>query len=130
MNRRHFITLLGGATLALPLGPRVATAEAAVRRIGLLSSLSPNDPEAQARVEALQQGLKDIGWIEGRNLHFDFRWASGEGEEMRALARELVARKPDLIVSVATPATSALLSETRTIPIVFVPVTDPVGLGL
>jgi len=95
----------------------------------MLSGFAATDPEAQARVAALQQGLKDLGWLEGRNLSIDFSWGTGEREEMRALARELIDLKPDLIVGVTTPAVTALVQETRTIPILFVNIVDPVGRG-
>jgi putative tryptophan/tyrosine transport system substrate-binding protein len=130
MNRRTFITLLGGAAAAWPLA-HAATAQPLdrVRRIAMLSGFAATDPEAQARVVALQQGLKELGWLEGRNLSIDFRWGTGEREEMRALARELIDLKPDLIVGVTTPAVTALVQETRTIPILFVNIVDPVGRG-
>jgi putative ABC transport system substrate-binding protein len=128
ITRRQFAGALGNAAL-WPIAADDAMAEAAVRRIGLLGSLSSTDPEAQARNDALQQGLKDLGWVEGVNLQFEFRWVGGEGDELRVMARELVALKPDLIVSHATPATAALLKETHTVPILFIPATDPVASG-
>jgi putative ABC transport system substrate-binding protein len=122
--------MLGAFGSAMLLPVNSVMAQSGVRRIGLLSGLSPTDPETQVRVAALEEGLKEFGWIAGRNLHFEFRWAGGEGEEiMRSLAHELVTLKPDLIIGVATPAVAALLAETRTIPILFVPLTDPLGLG-
>jgi putative ABC transport system substrate-binding protein len=129
-RRREFVSLLGGAA-AWPLAAPAATAQPSDRvgRIAMLSGFAATDPEAQARVAALQQGLKDLGWLEGRNLSIDFSWGTGEREEMRALARELIDLKPDLIVGVTTPAVTALVQETRTIPILFVNIVDPVGRG-
>jgi putative ABC transport system substrate-binding protein len=130
VRRREFITLIGGAA-AWPLAARAAIAQAAdrVRRIAMLSGFAGADPEAQARVAALREGLKELGWAEGRNIHIDFRWGAGQGDQMRALARELVDLKPDLIVGMTTPAVTALVQETKTIPILFVNIVDPVGRG-
>ncbi len=100
-----------------------------MRRIAMLSGLAANDSEAQARVAAFQQGLKELGWREGRNLHIDFRWSTGDAAEMRTIARELVELNPDLIVGMTTPAVAALVQETKTIPIVFASIVDPVGRG-
>ena len=100
-----------------------------MRRIAMLSGLAANDSEAQARVAAFQQGLKELGWREGRNLHIDFRWSTGDATEMPTFAKELVELKPDLIVGMTTPAVAALVQETKTIPIVFASIVDPVGRG-
>ena len=126
-NRRAFITLLGGAAAR----PRSAWAQHAeqIRRIAMLSGLAANDPEGQARLDAFHQGLKELGWTAGRNLHIDFRWSSGDPAETRTLARELVELRPELIVGMTTPAVAALVEETKTIPIVFAGVVDPVGRG-
>jgi putative ABC transport system substrate-binding protein len=126
-TRREFITLLGGAA-AWPLASRAQQGEP-VRRIGVLLGIAESDPEGQARVAALHQGLRDLGWIDGRNVRFDIRRLAGETEQMRPFARELVELKPDLIVAATTPAVAALLQETQTVPIVFVQVVDPVGRG-
>jgi putative tryptophan/tyrosine transport system substrate-binding protein len=130
MRRREFITLVGGVAACL-LAPHGTIAQPSdrARRIAMLSGLAATDPEAQARVAALQQGLKELGWTEGHNLSIDFRWGSGESEQMRALARELVDLKPDLIVGMTTPAVTALVQETTTIPILFVNIVDPLGSG-
>ena len=127
MRRREFITL-GGATVAWPLVARAQQAER-MRRIAMLSGFAASDPEAQTRVAAFQQGLRDLGWIEGRNIHIDFRWSTGGTDEMRTFAKELVELKPDLIVGMTTPAVAALVQETKTIPIVFVNIVDPLGRG-
>jgi putative ABC transport system substrate-binding protein len=127
INRRQL--MCGTLACAAPSLMGSALAQSGIRRVGWLGSLSASDPDAQIRIAALQEGLKELGWIEGRNLHLEVRWAGGEGEELRALAHNLVALKPDLIIGQATPAVAALLAETRMIPILFAPVTDPVGLG-
>jgi putative ABC transport system substrate-binding protein len=130
MTRREFVSLLGGAA-AWPLAAQAATAQPSdrVRRIAMLSGLAATDPEVQARVAALQQGLKELGWTEGRNVSIDFRWGTGERDQMRAFARELIDLKPDLIVGMTTPAVTALVQETTTIPILFVNIVDPLGRG-
>jgi putative ABC transport system substrate-binding protein len=130
MRRREFVSLLGGAA-AWPLAAHAATAQPSdrVRRIAMLSGLAATDPEVQARVAALQQGLKELGWTEGRNVSIDFRWGTGERDQMRAFARELIDLKPDLIVGMTTPAVTALVQETTTIPILFVNIVDPLGRG-
>jgi putative tryptophan/tyrosine transport system substrate-binding protein len=132
MRRRQFIRLLGGAVTMPLLWPLPLGAQTPERgkRIAVLSGFTPGDPEAQARMAAFQAGLKDLGWTDGRNLRVDFRWGGGGGaDDMRRLAREAVDLRPDVILAVTTPAVGALLQETRTIPIVFVQVTDPVGSG-
>jgi putative ABC transport system substrate-binding protein len=128
MKRRAFITLLGAA-VAWPLAARAQQA-GAMRRIGVLMPFTPDDPEDRARVAALQAGLKQLGWIEGQNVRFEYRWYGGDADRARALAKELVGLQPELIVAGATPAALALRQETRTLPIVFVGGADPVGLGL
>ena len=131
MNRREFITLLGGPVAASAmLRPLAAHAQAdSARRIVMLTGMAESDPEAQARVASFQQGLRALGWIDGRNLRLDFLWGTGDAGGLRQLAKEAVERKPDLIVGVTTPAVAALAQETRTIPILFVQVVDPVGRG-
>ena len=127
MRRREFITLLGGAAAS----PHVAGAQQGerVRRIGVLMNLSSDDREGQARVAAFRDGLQRSGWIEGRNARLDIRWAAGEAERFRVLAKELVALAPDIILAASGTAMPPLLQATRTIPIVFVQVADPVGNG-
>jgi ABC-type uncharacterized transport system substrate-binding protein len=128
MKRREFIMLLGSAAAAWPLVARTQQAER-IRRIAMLSGLTASDPEAQARVAAFDQGLKELGWIAGRSLHIDFRWSGGDTAVMRTLARELAELKPELIVGMTTPAVAALVKEIKTIPIVFAGIVDPVGRG-
>jgi putative ABC transport system substrate-binding protein len=129
-RRREFITLVGGvAACLLARNDAIAQPSDRIRRIAMLSGFAATDPEAQARVAALQQGLKELGWTEGRNLSIDFRWATGERDQMRAFARELIELKPDLILGMTTPAVTALVQETNTIPILFVNIVDPLGRG-
>src|SRR6202521_2455442 len=131
MNRREFIALVGGAATALPLlWPRIARAQQSgrMRRIGKLMGYGENDPEGMAWLSAFTQGLAEVGWTDGRNLRMDVRWA-GNVDLMRMFAKELVDLKPDVILASGTPVTAALQRETRTIPIVFAGVADPVGDG-
>src|SRR6266496_1818682 len=128
MRRREFIALLAGATVSWPLGARAQRAEL-VRRIGFLLGLAESDPEGQARITAFRQGLEALGWTEARNIRIDFRFAGGDPERARAYVAELVASAPDLIVAQSSPVVAALKQATRTIPIVFAVVNDPVGQG-
>jgi putative tryptophan/tyrosine transport system substrate-binding protein len=123
------MTLLGGATVAWPLAAPAQQA-AGTRRVGVLMNLSEKDLEAQRLVTAFREGLAQLGWIDGGNLRMDYRWASGDVGRIRTLAKELVELSPDIIVGYATPSVVALQQETRSIPIVFLSVTDPVGQGL
>jgi putative tryptophan/tyrosine transport system substrate-binding protein len=127
MKRREFITLLGGAA-GWPLAAGAQQQER-MRRIGVLVPFPESDPEAHARVAAFREGLQKLGWTENRNIRIDTRWAALDAEAMQQFAKELVGLQPDLILSQNTPNTAALLQQTRTIPIVFVQVTDPVGSG-
>lgn len=126
LKRREFITLLGGAA-AWPLAARAAGER--VRRIGVLVPYAESDLESRAEVAAFRESIQQLGWIDGRNVRIDVRWAGGEVGRIRTLAKELVAVEPDLILSRTTPVTAALVQETRTTPIVFVNVADPVGPG-
>ena len=126
MRRREFITLLGGAT-AWPFIARAQQPER-VRRVGVLVGLAENDPEMKERIAGLRQGLEKLGWVEGSNLRIDYRFAPA-GAQARLLARELIALQPDVILTQSTPATAAMQQETRTIPIVFASVADPIGSG-
>jgi putative ABC transport system substrate-binding protein len=118
--------LLGGAAVAWPLAVGAQQAER-MRRIGVIMSYEENDPVAKARVSAFTQALADLGWTDGRNMRMDLRWYGDNTSRARALAQELVGLQPDIIVTGGTPATVALQRETRTIPIVFAGVTDPVA---
>jgi len=128
VRRREFIALLGGAAAAWPIASRAQEAER-VRHIGVLLGSTQDNPDSNARLAALRQGLERLGWSESRNVNIDYRFAAGIAERAQVLARELVAQNPDLIVSNTNLVTSVLQSETRTIPIVFVGVSDPVGSG-
>ncbi len=128
MRRRDLITLLGGVAATWPFAARAQQTER-LRRIGLLMSFPESDPAAQARVAAFREGLQTLGWAEGRNVHIDIRWAADDAALMQRFAKELVALQPDLILSHNTPTTATLLQQTRTIPIVFAVVSDPVGSG-
>jgi putative tryptophan/tyrosine transport system substrate-binding protein len=127
MERRKFITLLGGAAVAWPVAARAQQGEP-MRRIGVLMSLGADDAEGQARLAAFSQALKQLGWSEGRNLRIDTRWTTAD--DIRKHAAELVALAPDVLVAGGGTATVApLLQATRTVPIVFTVVIDPVGAG-
>jgi putative tryptophan/tyrosine transport system substrate-binding protein len=127
MRRREFFTVLGMA-MSWPLTARAQQPER-MRRLGVLSSLAETDPEAQVWDAAFRKRLIELQWIDGRNLHIDYRWGAGSVDRMHLLAKELVGLNPDVLVSISTPATAALQAETRTIPIVFAWVSDPVGSG-
>ena len=128
MRRREFIALLGGAA-AWPLTARAQQGDR-VRRIGVLWPGDENDPVMKARVSEFTPALAGLGWTVGRNVRIDLRWGGGDTNRIRALAQELVGLQPDIIVVNGTTATAAVLRETRTIPIVFVGVADPVASGL
>jgi putative ABC transport system substrate-binding protein len=124
-GKRKFIQLFGAAA-AWPLAARAQ----APKRIGILIPLSESDAEAQREIVTFRDELRQLGWPEGQAVRIDYRWGGGDFGRMRALARELVALKPDVIVCRTTPATKAVLEETRSIPIVFFVVSDPVGDGI
>jgi putative ABC transport system substrate-binding protein len=128
MRRREFITLIGGAGLAWPLAALAEQAQR-MRRVGVLMGVAENDPEGQARVAAFRQGLADLSWADGRNVHIDYRWAAGDTDRIRAYTSELVALAPDVLVGNGTSALTALRDATQSIPIVFILVNDPVGQG-
>jgi ABC-type uncharacterized transport system substrate-binding protein len=123
MKRREFITLLGGAA-AWPLAARAQ--QERMRRIGVMATLAETDPVGQAYMVAFREGLQALGWSEGHNLRLDIRRATPDPESS---AKELVALQPDLILTGNTPTTAALQKQTRTIPILFVNVSDPIGSG-
>ena len=127
VQRREFITLLGGAA-SWPLAARAQSGER-VRRIGALMYLAADDPESPARVATFARGLQELGWIEGRNIQIEYRWGGGDMDRVRRYAAELVALAPDVILVSSGSALAALQNATRTVPIVFVNVTDPVGAG-
>jgi putative ABC transport system substrate-binding protein len=127
MRRREFIALVGGAA-AGPMAARARPSDR-MRRIGVLMGVAKDEPEGQARAAALREGLEKLGWIEGRNIRIEYRWADGGIDSVRAYAAEMVKLAPDLIVANGTPFVDALHQATRSIPIVFVLSNDPVGLG-
>ena len=128
MRRRYFITLLGGTAVAWPFGADAQQSDR-MRLIGVLMGLAESDHEAQSWVAAFREELQKLGWTEGRNIEIDTRWATADVESMKRLAKELAALQPDFILTSTTPATAAMLQYTRTIPIIFVLVGDPVGSG-
>jgi putative ABC transport system substrate-binding protein len=127
MRRREFVTLLGGAA-AWPLAARAQQPER-MRRIGVLTGFSSDDPETSARATALAQGLQQLNWTVDRNVRIDYRWGAVDADRSRRYAGELVALAPDVILAVGAPAVAALQQQTRTVPIVFVNAVDPVGAG-
>jgi putative ABC transport system substrate-binding protein len=127
MQRREFIGLIGGAAA----WPHLARAQqpGRMRRIAVLMGWSESDPEYRAWLDAFVRGLAQLGWVDGRNVRFDVRWTNGNIEKAHTFAKELVELQPDVILAGTTPVTAALLRETRTIPIIFAVVSDPVGAG-
>jgi len=128
IKRREFIALIGGAAVAWPLAAGAQQGER-VRRIAVLMPGAADDPEYQARMTAFLQGLAQLGWLDGRNARIDIRWTAGDADRIRKYAAELVALAPDVILAPASAVTGPLLQATRTIPIVFTTVADPVGAG-
>ena len=127
MRRREFITLVGGAVV-WPVAVDAQQPDR-TRRVGVLMNLSANDPEAQGLVAAFRQGLQELGWSDGRNIRIDYRWSAGDAERIRTYAAELVALTPDVILAYGGSVLGPLIQITRTVPIVFVEVIDPVGGG-
>jgi putative ABC transport system substrate-binding protein len=128
LRRRDFITLLGGAAAAWPVAARAQQPER-MRRIGVLMPLAEDAPVAQTRVAAFLQGLHQVGWNDGRNVGIDTRWAAGDADRIRGYAAELVRLAPDVILATGSATVGPLLQATRTVPIVFVIVPDPLGAG-
>jgi putative ABC transport system substrate-binding protein len=126
LKRREFIALLSGAAAAWPLAARARSDR--TRRVGVLMALAQTDPEAQVRAQAFEAGLRDLGWVDGRNLRLEYRWVP-DASRLHAQANELVGLAPDLILAPTTPVMAGLLPVSGTLPIVFVLVTDPVGSG-
>jgi putative ABC transport system substrate-binding protein len=126
MQRREFVTLLGGAAVGWPLSAHAQQGER-MRRIGVLLAFA--DPTAQSYVTAFRGALTKLGWAEGSNLRTEVRWGAGDADKFRSFAKELVDLRPDAIVGQSTPVVVALARETQTIPIVFVNVADPIGSG-
>jgi putative tryptophan/tyrosine transport system substrate-binding protein len=131
IRRRELIVVLlgGGAAAARPLAAPAQQRER-MRRIGVLMNLAADDPEGQARLTAFVHGLQQLGWTDGRNFRIDYRWAAGHSGAFHRYAQELLALAPDVILASATPSVQALQNATRTVPIVFALVADPVGAGI
>jgi putative tryptophan/tyrosine transport system substrate-binding protein len=130
VRRREFITLLGGAAAAWPLAARAQQPGVRMRRIGVLvSSLPADDPEWQARSNAFVQGLQERGWSDGRNVRLEYRWGLGDPDRLRKYAAELVALAPDVMFAAGSAAVAPLQQSSRSVPIVFANVLDPVGAG-
>jgi putative ABC transport system substrate-binding protein len=130
MRRREFITLVGGAAASWPLNVRGEQREP-MRRIGILMHTSGDDLESRRRITTLLQALQKLGWTDGQNVRIDYRWAAGDTDRARVFAKELIELKPDVLFANGSPqAPAALVQATRSIPIVFVNISDPVGAGL
>ncbi len=128
MKRREFIMHIGGAATMWPLAARAQQGDR-MRRIGVLMPLAADDPEAKARLAAFAQGLRELGWTDGRNVRIDTRWGAGNADEIRKYAAELVALTPDVILAAGGTVVAPLLKATRNVPIVFTQTPDPVGAG-
>jgi putative ABC transport system substrate-binding protein len=128
MRRREFIALSVGGVAAWTLVAHAQFLPDAMRRIGVLAGTA-DEPEGQIRIAAFRQRLRELGWLEGKNVRIDIRWSGGNADLMRAHAAELVGLKPDVIVGISTPVITALQEQTRTVPIVFLLVADPIGHG-
>jgi putative tryptophan/tyrosine transport system substrate-binding protein len=128
LKRREFITLLGGTAAAWPLAVRAQPASP-MRLIGVLMGFAESDPAARSEVAAFRGALTKLGWTEGSNLRTELRWGAGDANRIRTFAKELVDLRPESILGHSTPVTGALARETRTIPIVFTVVADPIGSG-
>src|SRR5262245_12664214 len=128
IRRREFITLLGGAAVAWPLAARAQQPDR-MRRIGVLMAMKADDPQSQPRLAAFAQGLQQLGWSIGQNVRVDYRWGGGDADASRKYAADLAAVAPDVILAHSSGALAPLLQVTRTVPIVFTIVPDPVGAG-
>ena len=129
IGRREFITLVGGAAAVWPLAARAQQPAERVRRIGIFSPVAADSPEGRGRLTAFLQGLQELGWTDGRNVRIDYRLAEGDAERVRRHAADVIALAPDVVLANGTTALGPLLEVTRTVPIVFVQITDPVSTG-
>ena len=129
IGRRKFLAALGGAAAAWPVPVRAQRIDRTMRRVGVLMPFAPDDPKARMRVAALEQGLRDLGWVDSRNLRIDYRWATDDPDRLPGEVAALVAAAPDVILANSTPVLSELRKQSTMLPIVFVQVTDPVGSG-
>jgi putative ABC transport system substrate-binding protein len=131
VKRREFIALIGGAAVAWPLVVRAQPDDRVRRLAAMMGGRNADiDPEGRAWFAVFRQSLQELGWVEGRNFRADYRWPAGEPDRMRVIAKEFVDLQPDVLFAASTPAVLALLQETRTIPIVFTNLSDPVGTGV
>jgi ABC-type uncharacterized transport system substrate-binding protein len=130
VKRREFITFLGGAAVAWPLAARAQQQSQRIRSVGVLMAVAESDADVRAGVAMFQQSLQELGWSDGRNIRIDYRWGDADVDRIQALAKELVGLQPDVLVAHSTPSAKGLLQATRSIPIVFLTVTDPLGQGL
>jgi len=128
LKRRDFITLLGGGAVVWPLAAR-AQQGGGTRRIGVLMNFAAGDAEGTARLAAFLQGFEALGWSQGRNIQIDYRWGAADAELHRKFAAELVALAPDVLLASGNPSVAALQQTTRSVPIVFAQVIDPVASG-
>src|SRR5262249_50562513 len=128
VGRRQFLATLGSAAAVWPLAARAQQRET-MRRIGVLINLASDDAEGQARLAAFHQGLQQLGWTVGKNVQIDYRWGAGDADRIRKFAAELIALAPDVILSTGSPSGAAFQQATRSVPIVFVTVVDPVSSG-
>jgi putative tryptophan/tyrosine transport system substrate-binding protein len=128
-TRREFITLLGGAAATWPLAARAQQPER-LRRIGVLMNRASDNPEGQDRLAAFHQGLQELGWGVGRNVRIETRWSEDKADQTLKHAAGLIALSPDIILASGTLAVMALQNISRTLPIVFASVADPVGAGI
>jgi putative tryptophan/tyrosine transport system substrate-binding protein len=129
MRRRELIALVGGAAVAWPITARAQQTER-MRRLGVLMAVAESDADARKGISILQESLQKLGWKDGNNIRIDYRWGNGNPDRIEDLAKELVDLQPDVLVGHSTPSAKGLLNQTRTIPIVFLTVTDPLGQGL
>ena len=129
MRRRAFITLLGGAAAAWPIAARAQQSSELMRRIGVLEETAEDDKERNSQFAKFREGLASFGWVEGRIVHIEHRFAAADAAQYESLAKELIALQPEVILAVSTPVTAALQRQTQTIPIVFLGVSDPIGSG-
>jgi ABC-type uncharacterized transport system substrate-binding protein len=132
MRRRDFIKGIAGSAAAWPLAARAQQSSeqsSAVRRIGVIMPFAVDDPEAKARLTAFLDGLQQLGWTDGRNMRIDTRWPEGDHDRFRKYAAELVALAPDVILASSTESVATLQQASRSVPIVFANVIDPVGAG-
>ena len=129
MRRRDFVTLVGGTATGEPLSARAQQLQR-TRRVGVLEETAGDDKDRNSQFAKFREGLAGFGWVEGRTVHIEHRFAAADPGRYQPLAREVVALQPDVILAVSTPVTAALQRETNAIPIVFLGVSDPIGSGL